>query len=120
MKMLVIKISMISLIKELFVCLSIFVFHCLEYARVWAFSGLCIPVYKDRILDSVIRENMGQGRPLLWHILCRCVVKAHLFKKVSPFLLILLSKIFLLHKLREQARTSLTTPQVHQHLAYFY
>ena len=81
--------------------------------------------YKARLLDSVlIWENASQGCP--WHISVHVLSQGSTFfistyiMGKEKFPLILLSKIFLLHKQREQARTSLTTPQVPGPSVYFY
>ena len=39
--------------------------------REYGFSLILILPYKDRIVDSVlIRENMGQSKPVFSHIIC--------------------------------------------------
>ena len=47
--------------------------HCMKYTRTRVPSDPFFP-YKNRIVVSVVKqENMGQGKPVIWHILQRVI-----------------------------------------------
>ena len=62
----------------LFVCFSIFVFQCLEYGRVWAFSGLCIPIKGQDIIFCPYTGKYGSGMSPILAYFTQYVVKAQL------------------------------------------
>ena len=56
-------------ITRLLICVLVFFFHCIKYARIRVLTDGILP-YVDKIYDFVlIRENAGQWKPVSSHIL---------------------------------------------------